>query len=933
MTKVITLVTAVLISTLGMTQTGTVKGTVRDDQGPIPGALVRLNDSTLNIRALSEPNGNFILRGIPKGKQTVVISTIGFSDGLFNIDIKEGEVVDLGTVQLDFITQEMGETVVTAKLPGEMRAINMKKNSDIIMDVISADGIGKLPDRNAGEAVQRVSGVSIEKDQGEGRFVSVRGLPSEWSSTTINGNRIPTAEEETTTRSTAFDFFPTDMIQMVQVAKAVTPDMEADAMGGSVNFITRTAPDKKTLNISLGGGANAKAGGPVMSGNILYGDLSKNKKFGFLLNGTYWRRDWATDNFEPRRGGSDGTAIRRLELRDYTGTRTTIGLNGAMEFNPSTKSKIYAKGMYGSLNDNELHYKHRLRFDKDRVEIQNIHDILVTNYYGFDLGGTHEIGQKSNIRWNLGQYSNEFKYGDIPNADNNAYWVVRFDQTNVGYEGLTTDPNNGKDYSYNIIDGGSSNPNDPATHLPSGFQVDPQQATFAWAELYKVYVRERDYLVGNVDFESQLNHKWKLKAGAKFRGKERIAEFEDLFYSWNGAGNAPTLADLNTTTQPGGDEYLSEIGSNTANIFNTVLTVDELDNFWDKYGRSLQIDSSESATIQNGGAIGRNFTVREEHISGYAMGTFKPTNNLTLVGGVRNTYTLVTVDGWEYDSDSKVSSPVTKTNAYNSLLPMLHAKYSPNESTNYRFAATRTFSRPSFGAIAPGGSFSENDLEYQAGNTELSPVYSWNFDVMAEKYIRSVGQITMGYFHKSIQNPIFETRSMGTYNGVDNVEITRPENGENAWLSGIEMGIIRKFDFLSGFWSGFGINANYTFMHSEMTIQDREEKVRIPRQASHLYNVALFYERGKFQARLALNHKGAYIMEHGGSAAFDEYFDGFTSMDFTASIQLTDAFMIYAEANNLLNQPLRYYLGSPERPTQVEYYGIRGQLGMKWNIF
>jgi len=140
------------------------------------------------------------------------------------------------------------EIVVTGTIVGgEMRSIAAQREADNIVNVLSSDGIGRLPDRNAAEAVQRLPGVAIERDQGEGRFVAVRGMPSQWNSTLINGNRLPTAEEETTSRATAFDFFPSELIDQVVVAKAITPDMEGDAIGGSVNFITKTAPDKRTL--------------------------------------------------------------------------------------------------------------------------------------------------------------------------------------------------------------------------------------------------------------------------------------------------------------------------------------------------------------------------------------------------------------------------------------------------------------------------------------------------------------------------------------------------------------------------------------------------------------------------------------------------------------------------------------------------------------
>ena len=258
----------------------------------------------------------------------------------------------------DVESQDIEEEVVAVgyMFQGEMAAREEQRNSKKIVNVISADGIGKLPDRNAAEAVQRIPGLSIERDQGEGRFVAVRGLPSQWSSTSINGNRLPTAEEETTSRATAFDFFPTEMIQSVRVSKAVTADMEGDAIGGNVDFVTKSAPEERTLDVTAGYNYNDRAEEGGYNANILWGDRTDDGKFGYMVNATTWVRDWATDNYEPRRSGE---GIKRLELRDYTGTRETQGLNGAAEYNLDNGDRLYVNGIYGTLEDEEFHYKDR----------------------------------------------------------------------------------------------------------------------------------------------------------------------------------------------------------------------------------------------------------------------------------------------------------------------------------------------------------------------------------------------------------------------------------------------------------------------------------------------------------------------------------------------------------------------------------------------
>ncbi|KVV15524.1 TonB-dependent receptor [Flavobacterium sp. TAB 87] len=416
-------------------QNATINGNISDNQSPLPGATIALSN---NQKVTTDFNGDFTIQDIKSGSLEMKISYIGYEAKIIKIAINDNQQVNLGIIKLEPNSKELNEVVISGMSlrNSEARALNMQKKSMSIVNVIAADGIGKLPDRNAAETVQRMPGVSIERDQGEGRFVSVRGLPPFWSSTTINGNRIPTAEEETTSRATAFDFFPSDLIAYVEATKAITPDMDGDAIGGSVNFTTQTAPTKKTFKASIFSGYNQKSDKGIYSGSLTIGNKSKNGKFGYIVNGTYWSRNWATDNYEARRQGDKG--VYRLELRDYTGVRKTTGLNAAMEFNPSSRDKIFIKATYGGLSDLETHYKHRIRFDKFNsttnaltVEQQNIHNELMTQFRGIDLGGKHQLTD-GNLDWSLASYQNKFKYGNIPNATDNSYFLIQFNETGVG---------------------------------------------------------------------------------------------------------------------------------------------------------------------------------------------------------------------------------------------------------------------------------------------------------------------------------------------------------------------------------------------------------------------------------------------------------------------------------------------------------------------
>jgi len=823
------------------------------------------------------------------------------------------------------------EVVVLGRMfDTELRSLEVQRESDRILNVVSADAIGKLPDRNAAEAVQRVSGVSIERDQGEGRFVAVRGLPSQWSSSSLNGHRLPSAEEETTSRATAFDFFPSELIERIEVSKAITADQEGDSIGGNVNFITHTAPEERIFDVSMSGGYADKADGDIKSMSLLYGDRSEDGRWGFLANMTGWSRDWATDNYEPRR---KGMGIYRLELRDYTGTRETLGLNLATEYRLENGGKVFARGLYGTLEDEETHYKHRLRFDKDRMEIQHIHNTLITRMQGFEIGGEHLVGADNQLNWSLASYENEFHYGDTPNKDDRSYFVMRFDQADVGYIGLDDDG-----LAYNRIDGGTDPAENITTHLPDGFVMDPAQSRLSWVELYKVYVNEKDKIVLSFDFTSEYFSELEFKFGLKYRDKERVSEFSDEFYAWDEGnyGQAPSLADFTLSDQPGRNDFLSELDVNYQSQFSQVASMSQLERFWNENRNKFILVSEESALLENGGALGRNFELTERHLSAYGMGTYELLDRATLVMGLRLTQTQTNVDSQIFVTDESGSGylmPFNGAKDYLSVLPSAHLKYAFTEDSNIRLALTRTFARPDFGDLNPGGYYAEHDNEFVGGNPDLDPTYSWNLDLMYEYYFNDTGIFSTGFFYKDITDPIFTDVKEGEYNGVSGVDIYSPENGDDAWLRGVEFNLVRRLDFLPGFLSNFGVSANVTLMDSKMYIPDRDETVPISRQADLLHNLSVYYDNGAFSIRLAQNHKGEYVEEHGGSKSEDQYYGAYTSLDMSAKYTFNDNLVIFAEALNITNEPLTYYIGNEDRPKQVEYYGVRGQLGFRYSFF
>ncbi|AUC85738.1 TonB-dependent receptor [Polaribacter sp. ALD11] len=948
---IISILFTILTTSIAIAQKATVIGVISDGKYPLPGASVTILNTTTGTT--TDFDGKFRLNNLEKEFAELQISFIGFNTKKVKVNFLEGKLINLETIILKASSENLEEIVIASgtRRNSEARALNMQKNSFAIMNVIAADGIGKLPDRNAAETVQRIQGISIERDQGEGRFVSIRGLPPYWASTTINGNRLPTAEEETTTRATAFDFFPSEMIAYVQASKAITPDMEGDGIGGSVNFITQTAPSKETLSITVGSGTNIKAAKANHNISFTYGNRTTDGKFGFLVNVSNWKRNWATDNFEARRSGDQG--VFRLELRDYTGVRETTGINTALDYKLNENNKFIFKGVYGTLTDNESHYKHRIRFDKfdeatntSRVELQNIHNELITALTSFDVGGEHILNDgNGKLTWNLGSYENEFKYGNVPNAEDNSYFILKFNQSNIGIKpeyAVSKADGAGDHRAYWAVDGGPLDFKNPSTIFnvfsDPNFKLDPAQQVLASDGLnfYKVYVNEKDRVVASANYNLDVNNTFTFKLGGKYRDKLRVAEYGDYFYKFN--GGKVTLADLSEslTTQPGRNNFLSEFASNAAASFNKVLSTKGMSEFYNLNQDKFDFIPSDSDALSSGGGLSRNFTVYEKQYAGYAMGTLKASQSLTLIGGVRLENTNTTVEGYSYNEDNKQLERVSNTKTYNAWLPMLHAKLKISDRTNLRAAVTRTFARPNFGDISPGVSFSEADNEAQGGNPNLNPTFSWNGDLLFEHYFSNVGVFNAGVFYKKLKDPVFSSTTI-----VNEIETKRPENGGEAFITGLEIGSNIRFDVFTKnkFLRNFGVQLNGTFMNSEMIIPNGGEngddrKVSIPYQANALYNAQLFYESDKVNVRLAFNHKGKYAVDFGNKDINDEYYGKYATLDLSASFNLTKNLTFFTDVNNILNEPLIYHYGKndTERPKQVEFYGVKASAGLKYSL-
>ena len=258
-------------------QSGIIKGRVLDsDNLSMPGASVVL--TSISKGAISDSYGYYTITGVPAGTYELLATYIGYTPETVQVSVEPGK-----TTVIEFKLKagiELSEIVVTGQLQGQTKALNTQMNKGNITNIISSDLVGRFPDANIGDALKRIPGINVQYDQGEARFGNIRGTAPQYNSVMVNGERIPSAEAED--RTVQLDLVPADMIQAIEVNKAVTPDMDADAIGGSVNLVSRSAPYDRRISLTLGSGYNILASKPIYNGALILGDRFFNNKLGVI---------------------------------------------------------------------------------------------------------------------------------------------------------------------------------------------------------------------------------------------------------------------------------------------------------------------------------------------------------------------------------------------------------------------------------------------------------------------------------------------------------------------------------------------------------------------------------------------------------------------------------------------------------------------------
>ncbi|HEU5258804.1 MAG TPA: TonB-dependent receptor [Vicinamibacterales bacterium] len=853
---------------------------------PLAGARVLVNDGPIETSTDREGTFRFVLASA--GSLTLKITYLGRADWTRTLTVEPGAVLHLGDIPIGAIEENV-VVVGTLLRDASARALNQQKSAPNITNVVSADQIGAFPDRNAAETTQRVVGVSITKDQGEGRYVSVRGTEARLNAMMIDGQRIPSPDP--LLRQVAVDVVPSELLQAIEVSKALTPDVDGDSIGGSVNLVTKQAPDKARLLGSIGGGFNRMLSDWGQSNaTATAGRRFRGGTVGFI--GSFSESATKRGNQDVEVTYTPALGLNELNPRYYQVNRKRVGASGALDVRPGPGSGLTFRGMFNRfIDDHENRQRVRWLVGNSRIDRELRDRTHIERIASLGVNGHSLIGGSSTLDYEVsGGYSDQydpltmtttFRESRVTFAPNVT--ATSIDPDNVQANPLNDDPN-----SYN-------------------FQQQIRATNYANDRDVVAVVNLRRPLTSSTSSTSFL------KAGMKFRDKRKGRDRNETNYSTaaalpmrnfveTGFGDLPPYLGGRYDLQP----YLSQ--SLVAGIPNLAPM-------------TVAVNHQRDA---------ENFDGTERTSAAYAMAEIYA-GKLYLLPGLRYEYTTADFVGRDVrfapNGAWLSSDPLRATTSYGIPLPGFHVKYAATPDTNIRFAVTRSLARPNYYDAVPYRAQDDNALTIALGTADLRPTKSWNVDLLGEHYFNSVGVVSAGVFYKRLQDYIYGFTSTQIINGSQ-YQVTQPLNGDAATVRGAEVALQNQLRFLPAPFDGLGVYANYTFTTSSAAIPGHLGAT-LPGQSRHMGNIAASYEKGGFSGRVAVNFHGSYVDVIGATNALDRYYDRSTQLDMSLSQKVARNLRLYVDGINLNDALLRYYQGLPERVLQEEHYRWSTTFGVK----
>jgi TonB-dependent receptor len=915
----------IIVPFFSLIYAGEIKGKVIDSttNEPVIGATVFITNKSFGYSGF---DGSYSIKNVPEGTYKVVCSNMGFANQ------EKTVVVNSSVVSLNFKIEEkqttLKEVVIAAKhnKEGEKYSLDREKNSQNILNAISAKTIQLLPDITTAGVLQRVSGVSLERTStGEARFAIIRGMDKRYNYTLVNGIKIPSPDDKF--RYVPMDMFPADLLERLEVIKALTPAMEGDAIGGAMDLIMKNAPDKLTITANVATGFSqfinkngyenfdknvlnskspAQINGPSYIAtpndftykNFDYTQKSlplnttlgfsignrflKDKKLGVIVAASYQNQNKASNTtwFKPENQPAPGNvpAFTDLYSRRYNTNQTRFGVHTKLDYILNSKNKISLYNVYlkSEETQNRKSIDTSLSIGRSGVGTGNTYKLYRSRYikqsiYNSTLQGEHQLNDNLTADW-----SAVYSLAKSATPDWSEYQTVE----RVGY-----------DINHN------------QTVTPAVLNIP----------FYRIWMdnSDRDYAAYiNFKYKKELfNKPMVLSTGGLYRSKSRANNYDEYNLIPNGSSSGEAIP------------------------YDGTLSPDKF---------HFNGDSAAQGSPNNA----LNYDATEKIAAYYIQDDIQFNDKFSILGGVRIENTIQT---WKTAQDATIIAGAIGSKTYTDILPSIHLKYKLSDKENLRFSYFGAINRPGFYEYIP---FKIEGEDFNlSGNSNLKHATASNFDFRYELFPKGLDQLLIGGFYKNIQNPIETAIS---FSGTSSATL-KPTNFGTATNYGIEVNMAKYF-------GKFGVSANYTYTNSKITTsklfynssyvsEETTQSRPLQGQSPHIANASLLYKNQKtgFDVQLAYVYTGKKIALVSPYKDLDYWQKGMSQLDFSIEKRAFKYFTFYSKITNLLNtpvivqilQPNIYTTGNfalpnqtdPNRVTvQKDLYGQNFTFGMRYKF-
>jgi TonB-dependent receptor len=904
---------------------GSVSGVVKDAGGAVlQGAEVTLQP--MNVTVHTDAQGTFVIPGVNAGRYTLTISYIGFTTTSSTITVTAQQATPANiTLAVASASQQVE---VTANLEGDAAAVNEQRVSENILNVATDTQIQSLPNANIADAVGRLPGVTLQRNEGEGQYVQIRGTEPRLSNTTIDGVVVPGPDPEV--RQVDLDTIPADLVGSVAINKTLSADQDGDAIGGSVDLrIKQATSDYPAFTVEAIDGYTPIDNGRKSfqidaSAGFRFGpQSSQGKRFGLMVGYSYDSNGRGIDDVEPvpdLDGPNGALSFDNLYIQQYLYDRTRYGTAGSLDYKLNANSDLYVHGLFSNFRDYGQKYAYQLA-EEDKAKYKT--SVRRPNLQIADLAiGGNQVFNHSFLRYQVA--ISHSRFGGA--AGNPGAEFKTKSGTDCDY---SPGPSQYRpQYSCDV----AGNP----IFDPSTYKFDTLDLTFGQATQLNLQGG------ASVGINNHLgSHYSTLEFGGQIRNEHKGQDaYSPEYDSNNGTAMTQYLGTFTNNRFYGGSYRLGPVTD-----FNK-LTADLAKN-----PANFTLDEG-TTRLQSDAA---NYNLQERVSSGYIMNTAE-FGRFHLQTGLRLEATNTQDTGYLVVNDANgnyvSTTPEHGSGSYVNPLPSVQLRYRIDNNSDIRAVYGRGISRPDPYQLVPYITEDQSTTPYtiNIGNTALVAEHANDFDVLYERYLPSIGMIQAGYFYKQITLPTYGQQSYIPATGSPLSQayasdlVFQEVNGDHAWVEGVELAYQQHLNYLPGVLGGARIDANLTYTGSRnYKLTGRNDDPALVGQAPLSWNVGPAYATKRALVTFGISSDGAniyaYQYQNAGPGAVDfgvkgpfgdNYFYPHTQVDAKATYNLGRGFTVTAIAENMNNDPFGFYNGSPKYMVQREYYKPTYQGGIRW---